>query len=144
MIISRSALLPYSALQIYDVVADIEAYPDFLNWCQNANIIRESEDGVVAKLGIRYAKLKFDFTTRNVNISAKSIKLNLVDGPFSSFEGEWLFIELEEKACKVSLNMQFDFKRSLTKRIMEKMFGSIIDMQLDAFMRRAEQLYGHK
>ncbi|MCL4166937.1 UNVERIFIED_CONTAM: hypothetical protein GTU68_020115, partial [Idotea baltica] len=107
---------------MYDVVADIRSYPAFLNWCNSTEIISESPEEVVAKLVITYSKLNIDFTTRNHNIHNQSIKLNLVEGPFTSLSGEWKFLALSDAACKVSLEMQFDFERSLTKRMMAKIF----------------------
>ncbi len=142
MNISRSALLPYSARQMYDVVADIRSYPGFLNWCQASKIISESEEEVIAKLVISYARLNIEFTTRNLNTRNQSIKLRLVDGPFTSLSGEWLFFALSDEACKVSLNMNFDFERSLTKHMMAKVFTNIITAQLEAFQDRAKVLYG--
>lgn len=144
MNISRSSLLPYSARQMYDVVADIRSYPGFLNWCQNSEIIQESDSEVVAKLVIAYSKLNFEFTTRNHNSPYESIKISLVDGPFSALNGEWTFIALSEEACKVSIRMTFDFERSLAKRMMAKIFKNIVAAQLEAFQERAKVLYGVK
>lgn len=102
----------------------------------------ETPDEVVAKLVIAYSKLNFEFTTRNINTPDQSIRLSLVDGPFTSLSGEWTFLALSDQACKVSLDMQFDFERSLTKRMMAKVFANIVTTQLEAFQTRARQLYG--
>ena len=142
MNVSRSALLPYSVSQMYKIVSDIRAYPEFLNWCEGIEIIEETEDEVIAKLKISYSKLNIQFTTRNQNILNSRIILNLVDGPFSSLEGVWDFKELNAEACKVSINMQFKFDRSLVPSIFSKVFEKIISMQLDSFQKRAKQLYG--
>jgi len=142
MNISRSAILPYTTRQMYDVVADIRSYPRFLNWCEASQIISEIDQEVVAKLKISYAKLNFEFTTRNINSPHQSIQLNLVDGPFSSLSGEWTFVELSKDACKVSIQMTFDFENSLTKKMMAKVFSNIIATQLEAFQSRAKVIYG--
>jgi len=142
MKVSRSALLPYSASQMYEIVADIRAYPDFLNWCEAIEIIDEQELEVIAKLKISYSKLNIQFTTRNQNIPNERIIMNLVDGPFSSLEGVWLFKKLNSDACKVSIDMQFDFDRSVVPSIFTKVFEKIISMQLDAFQKRAQNIYG--
>ena len=142
MNISRSALLPYSARQMYDVVADIRSYPGFLNWCQGSEIISETDQEVLAKLVISYTKLNFAFTTRNLNTPHQSIKLSLVDGPFTNLSGEWCFSALSEEACKVSIDMDFDFDRSFAKHMMAKVFSNIITTQLEAFQDRAEVIYG--
>lgn len=142
MNISKSALLPYSARQMYDVVADIRSYPDFLNWCAATEIISENSEEVVATVVVAYTKLNMEFTTRNLNTPHQSIKLDLVSGPFTSLQGEWSFLSLSDEACKVSLNMSFDLEQSLTKRIMAKVFTHIVTAQLDAFQARAKTLYG--
>ena len=142
MKVSRSALLPYSASQMYEIVADIRAYPDFLNWCEAIEIVDEQEFEVIAKLKISYSKLNIQFTTKNQNIPNERIIMNLVDGPFSSLEGVWVFKKLNSDACKVSIDMQFDFDRSVVPNIFTKIFEKIISMQLDAFQQRAKKIYG--
>ena len=142
MKVSRSALLPYSVDQMYDVVADIPSYPAFLSWCEDSQVIRESDNEVIAKLVISYAKLSFEFTTRNNNIKNQSIELNLVDGPFTSLSGIWKFQALNEQGCKVSIDMDFDFDNPIAKKMFGKMFSKIVSTQLDAFQSRAKVLYG--
>lgn len=142
MKVSRSALLPYSAMQMFEIVADVEQYPAFLNWCEQAQILGQSDNEIVARLKISYGKLKVAFTTRNQNIVGESIRLNLEEGPFSNFQGTWQFQALGESACKVSIEMNFDFDRSLTPNIFAKVFEKIMNMQLDAFQKRARQLHG--
>ncbi|MEM7360657.1 MAG: type II toxin-antitoxin system RatA family toxin [Pseudomonadota bacterium] len=142
MKVSRSALLPHSAMQMYEIVADVEQYPKFLNWCEQAEVLARDEDEIVARLKISYGKLKVGFTTRNQNVQGESIQLNLVEGPFSNFQGNWYFQPLGESACKVSIEMKFDFDRSLTPTIFAKVFEKIMNMQLDAFQKRARQLHG--
>ena len=142
MKVERSALLPYSALQMYDIVADIEAYPTFLNWCNTATVIGRAGNVVTARLSIAYSKLNMSFTTRNENAAGESIALRLVDGPFTHLAGVWTFKRLNESACKVSLEMEFHFERSAFSGIFSKAFEKIITKQLDAFQQRAEQLHG--
>ena len=142
MKVSRSALLPYSASQMYTIVADIRTYPEFLNWCEVVEIIDEQEFEVVAKLKISYSKLNIQLTTRNQNIPNERIVMSLVEGPFSSLEGVWAFKRLSPNACKVSINMQFDFDRSVVSNVFSKVFEKVISMQLDAFQKRAQKIYG--
>ena len=142
MKVSRSSLLPYNAKDMYDVVADIRSYPAFLSWCSGMEIIQETEQEVIAKLIISYGKLDFSFTTKNQMLKPKAIRMNLVDGPFSSLSGEWLIQELNEEACKVSLEMDFMFDNVITQKLFGRLFKTIISTQLDAFQQRAQQLYG--
>ena len=142
MKVSRSALLPYSAEKMYDVVADIRSYPGFLNWCDDMQIISETEEQVIAKLMIAYGKLKFSFTTKNKMVHNQSITMNLVEGPFSSLTGLWTIQQLNDDASKVSLEMDFIFDNPITHKLFGRVFQKVISAQLDAFQARAEQLYG--
>ena len=141
MKVSRSALLPYSATQMYQVVSDISAYPQFLNWCEHAEILQQEDNKVMAKLTISYGKLKMQFSTQNINQQSESIAVTLLEGPFSALSGQWNFKELSSDACKVSLDMDFTLDSSIAK-IFSKAFEKIISSQLDAFQKRAQQLYG--
>ena len=153
MLVSRSAILPYSSAQMFAVVNDIEAYPQFLNWCKEVEVVERASDQLSARMHIAYGKLAFAFTTRNTQIENRQINLELIDGPFSSFSGEWLFKPLVDEAdplaeqtrkiegCKISLQMDFNFERGLASVMMAKMFEKIATTQLDAFQQRAHQLY---
>ena len=138
---------------MYAIVADIERYPQFLNWCQSVEVLDQAEKAtVIARMHVAYAKLSFAFTTKNAMLQDKNISLSLVDGPFSNFSGEWQFQSLmspstnreqpeKEQGCKVSLAMDFRFERSFTSAVMAKMFEKIANSQLDAFQQRAFHLY---
>ncbi len=142
MNVSRSSLLPYSAQQMYHVISDVRSYPIFLNWCTGAEVVSESEDEVVAKLLISYGALKFDFTTRNLMAENESVQIKLVEGPFSTLAGTWGLQSLSDSASKVSLEMDFNFENSITQKLFGRVFQSVIAAQLDAFEKRANQLYG--
>jgi len=144
MKVSRSILLPYSAEKMFDVVADIRSYPSFLKWCDDIEIISESTEEVIAKLIISYSKLNFSLTTKNKMQQNKSITMNLVDGPFSNFTGQWLIEALNEDACKVLLEMDFMFESKITHKLFGRIFESVINDQIEAFQKRAEQLYGSR
>lgn len=142
MKVVRSALLPYSADKMYRIVADVEAYPDFLGWCKNAEIVSGSEQEVVARLHLSYSKLNILFTTRNQNRAGESIKLELVEGPFADLTGQWSFQALQDDACKVSVEMNFHFDSSIARRTMNGVFKNVITAQLNAFQQRAVDLHG--
>lgn len=141
MNVSRSSLLPYSARQMYDVIADVQSYPSFLNWCHGSEIVSKVDDEVIAKLLISYGALKFDFTTRNLMVENQSVNISLVEGPFSLLRGKWQLLSLSESACKVSLEMDFDFESPIMQKLFGRVFQNVIAAQLDAFQKRAEQLY---
>lgn len=140
--INRSALLSYSARQMYDLVVDIERYPEFLNWCSDARILERSENEVVASIEIRFKGLHRSFTTRNHMDSERSVRIELVDGPFRTLNGIWKFIELDADSSKIELDLEFDFSTTFLDRIVGPVFSQIATRQLDAFQRRAAQVYG--
>jgi len=142
MKVSRSALLPFSAPKMFNIITDVGSYPDFLNWCSGAELLEESANKIVAKLSISYVKLGFSFTTQNKMRLNESVHISLVDGPFSSLEGLWTVTSLNESACKVSLDMQFAFDNAVTHKLFGTVFQKVIATQLDAFQNRAKQLYG--
>ena len=142
MNVSRSALLPYSDAQIFDVITDVRSYPAFLNWCTGMELHEESNQEMVATLTIAYSKLNFSFTTRNIMQRYDSVTMELVRGPFSQLRGRWQIQALSDTACKVSLAMDFEFENRLAQRLMGRVFENIVSTQLDAFNRRAAQVYG--
>ncbi|MDZ7839737.1 MAG: type II toxin-antitoxin system RatA family toxin [Gammaproteobacteria bacterium] len=140
--VNRSALLNYSARQMYDLVVDIEHYPEFLNWCSETRILERTESEVVASIEIRFKGLHRSFTTRNRMDDGRSVRIELVDGPFRTLNGIWRFVELDEHASKIELDLEFDFSSVFLARIVGPVFSQIANRQLDAFQRRAAQVYG--
>jgi len=98
--VERTALVGYSAKQMFDVVADVAAYPEFLPWCDSAHVLEQTDETVKASLGIDYHGVKQSFTTKNSLTDAQYIHMQLVDGPFKQLDGKWNFILLEPEACK--------------------------------------------
>ena len=144
MKISRSALLPYSAKNMYDVVADVRSYPGFLGWCDSVNVLSETPSEVIAELVIAYSKLDFSFTTRNTMKENQAIQLSLVEGPFSDLKGEWAFIELDENASKITLDMDFIFDNQIAHKVFSGIFQKFVNTQFEAFQQRAHSLYAVK
>lgn len=99
-VIDRSALLPYSNRELFDLVADIESYPRFLSGCARAEILDTSGDTVTARLGLSRAGISHSFVTRNIMTPHDRIDLTLVDGPFERFAGQWVFKRLAETPAK--------------------------------------------
>lgn len=140
--ISRSALLPYSAADMFALVNDIEAYPQFLNGCLGAKILGQGEDEVTAMLELGKAGLRYALTTRNELQPPTAMRMHLVDGPFREFEAAWSFEALGESACKVSLDMHFEFRKGLIDAALAALFESTARELVTAVCKRAETLYG--
>lgn len=141
--VNRSALLPYSATQMFDIVNDVAAYPTFLPWCRRSEIRSATPDELVAELEVARAGISQSFTTRNSLDRPRSIDLQLIEGPFSSFEGHWRFSQLGADGCKVEMRLEFEFNRTLLNMAFGKMFEHAADTLVDAFCKRAVQVYGH-
>lgn len=142
--ISRSALVPYSAGDIYRLVDDIDAYPAFLPWCETAEVLERDADHVTAKLGFARGGLSRTFTTRNQLSPTEGIDLSLVDGPFRSLAGQWSFQQLGDGGSKVSLDLEFQLESRIADMLIGPFFEEICNRLVDAFSKRAEQVYGDR
>lgn len=140
--VERSLLVPYSAAQMYALVADIASYPRFLPWCSGTDVRTQADDSVVARVDIDFRGLRTHFTTHNRQQAPQRIDMRLVDGPFRHLGGEWQFKPLGEDACKVHLELQFQFAAGLMGRLLAPVFEGIATSMVDAFSRRAESVYG--
>lgn len=127
---------------MYSLVADIPRYPEFLRWCADARIESAQGDTVVASITIAFKGLNRTFTTRNTMHPCKAIDVRLVRGPFSQLEGFWKFAALTEDASKIELDLCFAFRSSIVSKLVGPVFSQIANGQVDAFHRRARQLYG--
>ena len=141
-VINRSALLPYSANQLFALVCDVESYPAYMEGCVGACILNRDADTVVARLDIARAGIRQSFSTCNRMQAAKEITLELIEGPFERFSGRWGFLALGESACKLSLNLQFSLKSGLLGVAASKLLESVANNLVDAVGLRAKQLYG--
>ncbi len=140
--ISRSALLPYSADQIFELINDVSAYPEFMDGCVGAEVLSESDDAMVARLDLSRAGVRQSFTTRNALQRPLEIKLDLVDGPFESFTGRWTLLALNEQACKVSLFLSFTLNSSVLSAAARQLFNGAANSMVDAMVKRAKVVYG--
>lgn len=140
-IISKSALVSYTPEQMYKLVDDIEAYPGFLPWCGDATEIVREDDMVEASLFISHSGLNKTFSTRNRNYPFKKIEMCLLDGPFKHLEGVWIFEPLGDHACKVSLNLDFEFSSKVLSLTLGPIFNIIANSLVDAFIQRADKVY---
>lgn len=142
--IARSALVRHSAEDMFSLVDDIESYPLFLPWCSASAVLARSEREVVAQVGIAFRGVRKSFTTRNRLLPGEKIEMELVDGPFSELSGTWAFTPLAQSqgACRISLDLRFDFSNAMVGKIVEPVFTRIADSLVDSFVQRADRLYG--
>ncbi|AKU20763.1 type II toxin-antitoxin system RatA family toxin [Massilia sp. MB5] len=141
-VVHKSVFLGYSAEQMFELVAKVEDYPKFLPWCGGVEIRERSEDSVVASVGIHYHGIRQHFTTANSNTRPSLIKMKLVDGPFKTLDGTWTFKALRDDACKVELDLHYEFSSRLLEQVVGPVFGMIANSMVDSFCKRAETVYG--
>jgi ribosome-associated toxin RatA of RatAB toxin-antitoxin module len=127
---------------MFDLVNDFAAYPDFLPWCSGARVISASETEIVGELTIQKGTIRQTFSTRNTLTRPSRIDLALVEGPFRSLGGHWRFEAVTDDACRVSLELEFEFAGRLIAMAIGAVFSQIAGSLVDAFCDRADQLYG--
>ncbi|MFZ2294574.1 MAG: type II toxin-antitoxin system RatA family toxin [Polaromonas sp.] len=143
--VHKSVLIWYSAAEMFALVTDVASYPQFLPWCDRASVEEEHALGMTAKVGISIAGLKQSFTTRNVHEKDQKVSLKLVDGPFSSLEGDWRFLPLgdgSQRACKIEFMLCYDFDNGALATLVGPIFDKIAGSMVDAFVKRASHVYG--
>lgn len=140
--VQKSVLLWHSAAQMFGLVTDVPSYPQFLPWCAAATVHEASAQGMKATLHIDYRGVRQQFTTRNTHVPDTSVTMELEQGPFSDLHGQWRFIALSPEACKVEFDLNYSFSSGLLERAVGPVFELITGSFVDAFVKRAEALYG--
>ena len=140
--IKRSALVQYSADQMFDLVNDIEKYPEFMLGCVEAVVISRNDESIVGKLKLSRAGITQEFTTKNLLRRPISVEMQLIEGKFKSFSARWSFEALRDDACKVALSMDFEFDSFFIDTAAEKLLMSSANSLVDAIVVRAKDTYG--
>lgn len=143
--VQKSVLIWYSAEEMFGLVSDVGRYPEFLPWCDHGRVIEQDERGMVAEVGIDFSGIRQVFTTRNDHVPGRQIAMRLVRGPFSSLSGGWSFAPLGadgQRACRVELKLSFGFSNAALGAVIGPVFERIAGSLVDAFVKRAEQVYG--
>ena len=143
--VNKTVLLWHGASEMFALVADVSRYPEFLPWCNEGAVLEEQGEVVVARVGMSISGIRKSFTTRNTHDEGRSIKLELVDGPFSQLDGTWEFIPLggpEQKACKILFTLNYAFSSRTLESLVGPVFDKIAGSLVDAFVKRADQVYG--
>ena len=141
-ILKRNAIVPYTARQMFELVNNIEDYPRFLPWCHRSDILERNDKEVIASLDIAWKGIHKSFTTRNVLHPYERMEIILVKGPLHHLEGFWYFQALSEAACKVNLDLEFEFTGHFIDRFFQPIFQQIANSLVEAFCKRAVELYG--
>ena len=143
--VNKSVLIWYSPHEMYDLVTDVKRYSEFLPWCDGARIVEEHVDGMTAEVAISFGGVRQTFTTRNVHTTDSQVDMELLDGPFSHLDGQWSFSPLgdgSQRACKVGLAVNYRLASSTLGKLAAPAVEKIASELVDAFVKRAEQVYG--
>lgn len=148
--VKKSVLLWYSAREMYDLVVAVPDYPSFLPWCERAEVLEASETAMTARLHLNYHGVRHAFTTRNTQVPGESVVIDLVDGPFSRLDGTWRFVALQApgagaeapRACRIEFDLCYAFSGRALEVVVSPVFDRIANTFVDAFVKRAEQVYG--
>jgi ribosome-associated toxin RatA of RatAB toxin-antitoxin module len=127
---------------MFVLVDDVEAYPEFLPWCNQAEVHNRTDESVEATLELHKGAVSNKFTTRNSRTEFAAIGLELIGGPFRHLDGGWQFKELGDDGCKVSLELEFEFESRLVDLMFGSFFEDICNSLVDAFTKRAETVFG--
>ena len=139
--VNKSALVKFSAQQMFDLVNDIEAYPEFLPWCSGSRIIKREDNVVEAEIMISKGGFKKSFSTRNKLDWGGKITVSLLEGPFSYLEGVWNFMPLRENASKITLDLEFEMPGVLASLAFGAVFNQICNTMVSSFTQRAKDVY---
>ena len=141
--ISRSALVMHSVDEMYRLINDILSYPKFIPDCSDSKIIDENDHSVTAALLVSKGGLNKWFTTKNTLVSNEKVALELVDGPFKHLTGSWTLTPLSDEACKISLDLEYEFSNKIFDLAFGKVFNHLTNNMVQAFTQRAKEVYGN-
>ena len=141
-VVEKSVLVGHSAQQMFDLVDAVEAYPEFLPWCDAAEVLHRDAVTTRATIHINYHGLTQKFTTENTKEPPLKITVRLVEGPFRILDGEWSFTPLAEQACRIDFRLHYEFSSKILEMLVGPVFSYIANTLVDAFVKRAEKLYG--
>jgi ribosome-associated toxin RatA of RatAB toxin-antitoxin module len=139
--ISRSVLVRFSAMQMYELVNDVESYKEFLPGCVGGKVLEFDGKTMLASVDVAKAGISKTFTTRNQVVPGKCIELELENGPFKHLQGRWIFTELTEDACKVDFELNFEFSSTIVDMAFGKVFKELMSSMVSAFTSRAKVVY---
>lgn len=140
--VKKVVLIERTPAQMFALVDNCEDYPRFLPWCSSTQVSERTDTKTVATLHINYHGIKSQFTTENAKVFPSLMHLRLKEGPFRQLEGEWRFIPLGDLACKIEFSLQYEFSNKLLEKVVGPVFNMIANTFVDAFVKRAEQVYG--
>lgn len=141
---AETRTFPYSPEQMFDLVADVERYPEFLPWCLECNVIKRTEDMMIANLVIGYKVFREWFGSKVYLDRPRSLRVEYINGPLRHLSNTWDFKPTKDGGCTVDFYVDFEFKNAFFQKLMGVFFNEIVKRMVGAFEARATDLYGVK
>jgi ribosome-associated toxin RatA of RatAB toxin-antitoxin module len=141
-LVEKSVLVQFTPQQMFRLVDQVEDYPAFLPWCGGSSVADRGAAKLLATVMIDYHRVRQSFTTENTRVEPESIDVKLVDGPFRQLDGSWRFKALGQEACKIEFRLHYEFASRILEKLLSPVFNHIANTFVDAFVKRAEQVYG--
>lgn len=139
--VEKSVLVAHTPERMFELVDRVEDYPKFLPWCGGTELKTRDDTLTVATIHIAYMGIRQSFTTRNTKRVPREMRIKLQDGPFSELEGDWVFLPLGDDACKIEFRLQYAFSSHVLEKLLAPVFAHITNTFVDAFVRRADEVY---
>ncbi|MCK6415330.1 MAG: type II toxin-antitoxin system RatA family toxin [Giesbergeria sp.] len=143
--VQKSVLIWYSPQEMFNLVTAVQQYPQFLPWCDHARVLEQDDSGMLAEVGIALSGIRQSFVTRNLHEPGRRVQMQLVKGPFSRLDGDWHFHAVgdgSQRAARVELLLHYGFDSATLSKVVGPVFDRIAASMVDAFVKRAEQVYG--
>lgn len=140
----ETRVLAYTPQQLFDLVAAVERYPEFIPWCKAARVIKRTEDMIIADLIIGYKMFNENFTSEVELNAPHNIAVRYMSGPLSHLHNQWQFKPYGKNGCELTFHVDFDFRSSFLRSAMEMFFDKALLKMVSAFEQRAGELYGKK
>ncbi len=140
--VKQSVLVPYSAARMFELVDAVEQYPQFLPWCGGSEVVFRNDDALRAIIHIDFRGIRQSFSTENARHPPHEMTMRLVDGPFKSLDGSWHFTDLGNAGCKIEFQLRWEFSSRVLAAMAGPVFNHIAHTMVDAFVSRAQKLYG--
>ena len=137
--IHKSAIVLHSAQKMFQLVDSVENYPQFLPWCGSTQIIERDNDKTIASIEINYKGIRQTFTTENTKKQNQEMIIKLIDGPFKSLSGEWMFKNLDKDSCQIELKLEYEFSNVILEKLISPVFNMIANTFIDEFIKEANR-----
>ncbi len=140
--VKKTALVSFSDQKMFDLVKDVDKYQEFLPWCSHSKLISVNDNEFCGTIVVERMGVNQSFSTCNICFEPSKIEIFLNDGPFKALQGFWQFEALNEEACKISLQLDFEFSNKLMEMAFGAVFNHIANTMVESFCKRAKEVYG--